>query len=134
MEQAKEEFSKYLPVVPVEAVHGRAKVKAIYEIGGVDSTIAGLQVLDGTLYKDKTTNKKGESLNCQYRVFRNNQLISSLNGEEQGIYASTLKHFKEDVDEVGRGKECGLSLTDYSDFQEGDEIECFSIEMKREFI
>lgn len=130
LDKAKEEFAKYLPPEPVEIVHGRAQVKAVFDIGGVDEKVAGLQITDGTFFKDKAKIGKGTFLS-QYRVVRDGKVVTS---ESATIRATSLKHFKEDVVEIGRGKECGLSLSVFSDFREGDTIECFSIEMKREFI
>ncbi len=40
-----------------------------------------------------------------------------------------LKRFKEDAKEVQAGYECGISTSAFSDFAEGDIIECFEIRM-----
>ncbi len=40
-----------------------------------------------------------------------------------------LKRFKDDVREVARGYECGLSFANFEDIREGDVVECFDIEM-----
>lgn len=129
LDASKNVFAKYLPAVPVEVIHGRARVKAVYDIGGVNSQVAGLNVIDGTLYKEKM---KGESgmLSCQFRIIRDGKVISP----EGALRATSLKRFKDDVNKVGRGDECGLSLAGHNGFEENDEIECFSIDMKREFI
>jgi translation initiation factor IF-2 len=39
----------------------------------------------------------------------------------------SLKRFKEDAKEVLTGFECGISVPGFSDFAEGDTIECFEI-------
>jgi len=124
LEAAKEEFSKYLPLEPVEIVHGRAKVKAIYDIGGLDDKVAGLEVIDGKLIKSETKGKS-EKLKSQFRVLRKGKTLAD------GLSATSLKEFKQDVEEISSGKECGLSLANYSAYEEDDEIECFSVEMKR---
>ena len=41
---------------------------------------------------------------------------------------SSIRHFKDEVKEMSQAQECGILLTDYEDFQEGDIIECFSFE------
>ena len=41
---------------------------------------------------------------------------------------ATLKRFKDDVNEVRNGFECGISLVNYNDIKVGDEIEDFVIE------
>jgi translation initiation factor IF-2 len=129
LDEAKECFAKYLPPQPVELVHGRGKVKAVYDITGISDKVAGMEVMEGTLYKDKIKSKNGVQLRSQFRVVRDGKVVSS------GILSATdLKHFKENVDQIGRGKDCGLSLGGYSSYEEGDVVECFSVEMRREFI
>ena len=39
----------------------------------------------------------------------------------------SLKRFKDDVREVKEGFECGLSLKNYDDIKEGDQLEVFEI-------
>lgn len=124
LDLAKEEFANYLPTQELEIVHGRAEVQATYEIGGMSETVAGLRVSDGKLYRAKTESK----VDCQFRVLRGGKIIS-----QTDLRATSLKHFKEDVNEIGRGKECGLSLAGYNDYQAGDVIECYSVELKKEF-
>lgn len=128
LESAKDEFVKHFPELPVEVVHGRAQVQAVFAIDGIDTSVAGLKISDGTFYFDKAKGATG-TLEVGYRVLRNDKVISS----EDALAATSLKHFKEDVREVGRGKECGLSLDGFSDYEAGDVLECFSIEMRREF-
>ena len=41
---------------------------------------------------------------------------------------ATLKRFKDDVNEVKNGFECGISLANYNDIKVDDEIEAFVIE------
>ena len=41
---------------------------------------------------------------------------------------SQLKRFKDDVQEVPAGQECGMSFANYEDMKAGDVIECFSVE------
>ena len=40
-----------------------------------------------------------------------------------------LKRFKDEVREVAKGYECGLSFANFHDLQEGDVVECFETEM-----
>ena len=47
-------------------------------------------------------------------------------------YLDTLKHFKEDVKEVRKGTECGLSFEEFENLQVGDFIQCYrEIEVPR---
>jgi small GTP-binding protein len=125
LDAAKLELARHLPEVPVEMVQGRAKVLATYDIGGLEDKVAGLKVLEGTLFKDQTVATKGvRSAPCQYRVLRNGVAVAT------GLSASSLKHFKEDVTEVLRGKECGISLGGHQDYAVGDEVECFAVELR----
>jgi translation initiation factor IF-2 len=41
---------------------------------------------------------------------------------------SQLKRFKDDVREVARGYECGLSFAGFQDLREKDVVECFEVE------
>ena len=41
---------------------------------------------------------------------------------------SQLKRFKDDVQEVQSGQECGMSFANYEDLRPGDVIECFAVE------
>lgn len=125
LDEAREVFAGFMPIVPVELVHGRAEVQATYAIAGVSDAVAGLRVTEGKLYRAKSDTK----LESRFRVLRKGEVVS-----QPELCAGSLKHFKEDVDEVGREQDCGLSLIGYSDFQAGDVIECFSIEQKRQAI
>jgi translation initiation factor IF-2 len=42
---------------------------------------------------------------------------------------SQLKRFKDDVKEVARGYECGLSFAGFQDLKEGDQVECYETEI-----
>ena len=42
---------------------------------------------------------------------------------------STLKRFKDEVKEVPSGQECGMAFANYQDIREGDQIECFQVEL-----
>ena len=42
---------------------------------------------------------------------------------------STLKRFKDEVQKVQAGMECGMAFEKYEDMRKGDQIECFTVEM-----
>jgi small GTP-binding protein len=136
LDTAQESLGSYLPPTPKEHIHGRAVVKAIFTIDTEDGKekIAGMSVLDGHVYKakapspDDSEGSSSSHLKCHFRVFRDGKRISP---EGDTVTASSLRRFKESVDSVRRGDECGLGLIGYDGFQEGDEIECYSIEMKK---
>jgi translation initiation factor IF-2 len=132
IDESKGVFAQFLPARPVEVVHGTAVVQAMFDIGGMSSRVAGLRVDDGRLYKEKTVNEStGKKSIVRYRVIRDGEVITA---DSVKLSATSLKVHKDDVDEVGRGIECGLSLSAFSDYEKGDIIECFSIEMKNEFV
>ena len=55
------------------------------------------------------------------RLLRNNTVIHT--GE-----LDSLKRFKDDAREVKEGFECGLSLKNYNDINEGDQLEVFEVQ------
>jgi translation initiation factor IF-2 len=89
-----------------EMVVANAEVRQVFNITKV-GTIAGCMVTDGTFTR-KT----------RVRVVRNG--IVQYTGEIQD-----LKRFKDDVSEVRQGYECGISVKNFNDLQEGDNIEGF---------
>lgn len=84
-------------------------------------------VNEGRLYLDKFKSDSG-SLDCEYRIKRDKRILVD------GLKAKSLRREKEEVKDVRRGEECGLNLLDYIDVEEGDIIECYSVEMKRMFV
>jgi len=88
---------------------GTAEVRAVFRLSrGI--TVAGCYVLDGKIYRGRPA-----------RLWRGNQVI-----HESRI--ASLRHLKEDVREIAAGYECGLTLEGFTDYQEGDRIECFEIQ------
>jgi translation initiation factor IF-2 len=92
-----------------ETVIGHAEVRAIFRISKIGK-IAGCLVTDGEIRR-----------NARMRVLRDG------NDLHQGPIAS-LKRVQEDVTEVRQGFECGIALKNFSDFEEGDVLECFIVE------
>ena len=128
LDDAKDEFSSYLPLVEADKIHGRGVVQAVFTLNNkLGDKIAGLKVRDGNLLKDKCPES---GLTSRYRIFRNGELLCS----EEGVLAESLRKIKEDVQSVKKGEECGLGLQSFSNIEEGDIIECFSIEMKKQSI
>ncbi len=82
------------------------EVREIFKISKV-GTIAGCMALEGNINR-----------NSKVRVIRDGVVIYT--GE-----LSSLKRFKEDVKEVAKGFECGLSIEKYNDIKVGDIIEGF---------
>ena len=96
-----------LDKVKKEIVTGQVEVKQTFKISKV-GTIAGGLVIEGKVHaKDKA------------RVIRDGIVIRTAE-------IGALKRYKDDVKEVVTGMECGLSLVNYNDIQEGDVIETFT--------
>jgi translation initiation factor IF-2 len=132
LDEAREQLGTYLPTLPEERIHGRASVQAIFTIDTDQGKekVAGLKVTDGYIYQSKTpvsreSNKQG--LRCHFRILREGKQISP---EGETVTASSLRRFKELVESVRLGDECGLALSGFDEFEEGDEVVCYSIEMK----
>jgi translation initiation factor IF-2 len=89
---------------------GYAEVRKVFTITKTGK-VAGCMVTDGLV-------KRGAGV----RVLRENVVIHT--GE-----LSQLKRFKDDVREVARGYECGLSFANFHDLQEGDVVECYETEL-----
>jgi translation initiation factor IF-2 len=71
--------------------------------------IAGCMVTEGTLHRNK-----------RIRVLRDNVVV--FEGELE-----SLRRFKDDVQEVRNGTECGVGVKGYNNVQEGDQIEVFDV-------
>jgi translation initiation factor IF-2 len=92
----------------IEELLGTAEVRQIFKISKV-GTIAGCFITKGKV--------KRKSL---IRLIREDVVIYS--GK-----INTLKRFKDDVDEVLEGMECGIGLENYKDLKEGDILEAYEI-------
>ena len=92
-----------------EKVIGNAEVRQTFRISNV-GTIAGAYVLSGKVER-----------NAGVRVIRENVVIHD-------GHLATLKRFKDDVKEVGKGFECGIQIENYNDIKEGDIIEVYIME------
>jgi len=92
-----------------EQVIGLVEVRQVFKISKI-GTVVGCMVLDGVVKRA-----------AQVRVMRDGQVIHT--GE-----LDSLKRFKDDVKEVKNGFECGLSLRNFNDLIEGDQLEVFEIQ------
>ncbi len=97
-----------------EKIVGLAEVRDVFRSPKFGA-IAGCLVVDGFVKR-----------NLPIRVLRNNVVIY------EGQLES-LRRFKDDVNEVKMGMECGIGVKNYNDVKEGDQIEVYErIEVKRE--
>jgi translation initiation factor IF-2 len=93
----------------IETVVGRAEVKQVFPAGKKDKA-AGLLVLEGAIRKGLFA-----------RLTRQDVIVSATK-------IQSLRRFKDDVDEVRAGLECGVVLEDTNDIKPGDNLEVFSVE------
>ena len=102
-----------LDKVTKEVVTGEVEVKQVYKISKV-GTVAGAMVTEGKVHRSDKA-----------RVVRDGIVVHT-------AAINALKRYKDDVKEVATGFECGISLVNFNDIQEGDIIETFTeIEVKQ---
>ncbi len=92
-----------------ESVIGLVEIRQVFKVSRLGN-IAGCMVLEGVI-------RRG----AQIRLLRENVVLWT--GE-----LDSLKRFKDDAKEVKEGFECGLTLKNYDDIQEGDQLEVFEIQ------
>ena len=95
-----------LDKVKKEVVTGQVEVRQVFKISKV-GTVAGALVTEGKVHR---TDKA--------RVVRDGIVVHT-------APIDALKRYKDDVKEVAAGLECGISLVNFNDIQEGDIIETF---------
>ena len=108
IDQVKEAMAGLLDPLLKDVVVGQAEVRKIFDLskGG---RVAGCAVTTGRLVRGKM------------RLRRRGNLVY------EGV-SLTLKRFQDEVNEVRSGMECGVRLDGFDDYQEGDLIECYSVE------
>ncbi len=109
IEDIEKALNGMLEPVEKETVLGHAEVRRVFRISKVGN-IAGCYITDGEIRR-----------NSRGKILRNGEVVAI--GE-----ISSIKHLQEDVKEIRQGFECGISLRNFSDFKEGDRIECVSVE------
>ena len=105
IDEVKEAMAGLLDPLLKDVVTGQAEVRKIFDLskGG---NVAGCAVTSGKIVRGKM------------RVVRKGDLVY------EGI-SHTLKRFKDEVNEVRTGMECGIRLAGFDDFKEGDIVECY---------
>jgi translation initiation factor IF-2 len=113
IDQVKQVASGLLGVEIREEIIGVAQVREVFRSSKFGA-VAGSMVIEGTVKRNKPI-----------RVLRDNTVI--FQGELE-----SLRRFKDIVDEVRNGMECGIAVKAYNDVKPGDQIECFErIEVQR---
>ena len=106
IDEVKQAMSGMLAPEWKEEIVGVAEVRDVFRAPKIGA-IAGCMVIEGTVYRSK-----------RIRVLRDNVVIYE--GELE-----SLRRFKDDVNEVRNGVECGIGVRNYNDVQVGDKIEVF---------
>ncbi len=113
IDQVKQVASGLLGMEVREEIIGVAQVRDVFRSSKFGQ-IAGCMVIDGWVKRNKPI-----------RVLRDNVVV--FQGELE-----SLRRFKDIVDEVRNGMECGIGVKQYNDVRAGDQIECFErIEVQR---
>ena len=90
----------------VDVVSGRLEVREVFQLRRKDA-VAGCHVVEGSVARGDTARvRRGEEIVADSRV-------------------TTLRRFQEDVREVQTGFECGVTIDNFTDFQQGDVIELY---------
>jgi translation initiation factor IF-2 len=95
----------------IEVLQGRAEVRKVFTVDG-RAAIAGSYVTEGRITR-----------NAIVRVVRDGKEVA------KGRMAQ-LRRFRDDVREVAQGYECGITLEDFSAFEEGDILEAYVVEQQ----
>ncbi|MET0327539.1 MAG: EF-Tu/IF-2/RF-3 family GTPase, partial [Luteimonas sp.] len=113
IDQVKQVASGILGMEIREEIIGIAEVRDVFRSSKFGA-VAGSMVVEGVVKRSKPI-----------RVLRDNTVV--FEGELE-----SLRRFKENVDEVRNGTECGIAVKAYNDVKPGDQIECFErIEVQR---
>ncbi|PPU92613.1 translation initiation factor IF-2 [Xanthomonas albilineans] len=113
IDQVKQVASGLLGVEIREEIIGIAQVRDVFRSSKFGA-VAGCMVVEGVVKRNKPI-----------RVLRDNTVV--FEGELE-----SLRRFKENVEEVRNGTECGIGVKAYNDVKAGDQIECFErIEVQR---
>ena len=109
IDQVEEAMAELLDPELSEKKLGATEIRQVFSVGK-NRTVAGCMVTEGSIKRGGTA-----------RVMRAGVCV-----HESKI--DTLKRFKDDVKEVRAGYECGVHVAGYEAYEEGDIIECFSVE------
>lgn len=108
IDQIKDAMAGLLDPETRESIIGHAEIRKVFSL--TKGTVAGSYVTDGRILRS-----------ARARVLRGRQPIY-----DGGL--ATLRRFQDDVKEVRNGMECGIRLGTFDDYEEGDIIECYTLE------
>ncbi|HYP66818.1 MAG TPA: translation initiation factor IF-2 [Thiobacillaceae bacterium] len=108
VDEVKAALSGMLSPEKKENVTGQVEIRQVFRISKVGA-VAGCMVLSGVVKRSS-----------RVRLLRDHVVL--FDGE-----LDSLKRFKDDVKEVKEGFECGLSLKNFNDINEGDQLEAYEV-------
>jgi len=108
IDQVKEAMAGLLDPLLKDLTVGAAEVRKIFALSK-GTPVAGCMVISGRIVKGKV------------RVRRRKEIIY------EGI-AQSLRRFQDEVNEVRAGMECGIRIEGFTEYQIGDNIECYAME------
>jgi translation initiation factor IF-2 len=108
IDQVKEGMAGLIDPLLKDLTVGAAEVRKIFSLSK-GAPVAGCMVVSGRIVKGKV------------RVRRRKEIIY------EGI-AQSLRRFQDEVNEVRAGMECGIRIEGFTEFQVGDNIECYTME------
>ena len=108
IDQVREAMLGLLEPLTRETVIGHAEVRQIFKLNR--GRVAGSFVTDGRIHRK-----------AHARVIRGG--VPVFDGR-----MSTLRRFKDEVEEVRTNFECGIRLGEFNEYEEGDIIECYKLE------
>jgi translation initiation factor IF-2 len=108
IDQVKEAMAGLLDPIMKDVIQGAAEVRKIFELSK-GAPVAGCMITSGRIVKGKV------------RIRRRKDIIY------EGITQS-LRRFQDEVNEVRAGMECGIRIEGFTEFQVGDNIECYTFE------
>lgn len=88
---------------------GYAEVLKVFKLS-TSGLVAGSSVKDGKIVRNEKA-----------RILRNGKVLA------ENLTISSVKIVKDDVKEAGKGFECGIKVDGFTDIQEGDTIECYTL-------
>ncbi|WP_193211253.1 translation initiation factor IF-2 [Luteolibacter marinus] len=110
IDQVREAMLGLLDPLTRENIIGHAEVRMVFKLSKAKGRAAGSYVTDGKVHRK-----------AHARVIRGK--VPVFDGK-----MSTLRRFQDEVEEVKAGMECGIRLGDFNEYQEGDVIECYTLE------
>ena len=110
IDQVREAMLGMLEPLTRENIIGHAEVKMVFKLSKSKGRAAGSYVKDGKIHRK-----------AHARVIRGG--VPVFDGK-----MSTLRRFQDEVEEVKSGMECGIRLGEFNEYQEGDIIECYTLE------